>query len=126
MVFYEAPHRILDALGDLCAVFGGDREAVIARELTKRFESVFVGRLDHLLAEARSRRIPARGEIVVMVRGSAPAVADDDTTDAMLGAMIDEGVTVRQTAAVAARLTGRSRNVLYRRALALAATHTQE
>ena len=126
MVFYEAPHRIVEALVDLCQVFGGTREAVIARELTKRFESIFAGHLDHLLAEARSHRIPARGEIVVVVRGSAPAAVDEDTTDTMLGAMLDEGVAVRQTAAVAARLTGRSRNDLYRRALALAATRARE
>ena len=126
MVFYEAPHRIVDTLGDLCAVFRGDREAVIARELTKRFESVFSGRLDHLLAEARRQRIPARGEIVVVVRGSAPAAADEDTTDAILGAMLDEGVAVRPAAAVAARLTGQSRNVLYRRALELAMTRVPE
>ena len=126
MVFYEAPHRIEDALVDLCAVFGDDREAVIARELTKRFESVSAGRLDHLLAQVRVDRIPARGEIVVVVRGSAPATADEDTTDAMLHAMLDEGVAVRQATAVAARLTGRSRNVLYRRALALAAARAEE
>ena len=120
MVFYEAPHRIEDALADLCAVFGDDREAVVARELTKRFESVFAGRLDHLLAQVRVGRIPARGEIVVVVRGGASAPADEDTTDAMLRAMLDEGVAVRQAAAVAARLTGRSRNALYRRALGLA------
>ena len=126
MVFYEAPHRIVDALADLRMAFGDDREAVIARELTKRFESVVAGRLDDLLTQARIGRIPARGEFVVMVRGSAAASADEDATDAMLRAMLDEGVAVRQTASVAARLTGRSRNALYRRALALAATSAPE
>ena len=121
MVFYEAPHRLEDALSDFCAVFGGERESAIARELTKRFESVVSGPLAHLLGDVRSRRIPALGEIVVVVRGSTPAEADDDTTDTMLRAILDEGVAVRQTAAIAARLTGRPRNALYRRALALAA-----
>ena len=120
MVFYEAPHRIVEALADLRAAFGDDREAVVARELTKRFESVFAGRLDQLLAQARCGRLPARGEIVVVVRGSAPASADEDTTDAVLRAMLDEGVAVKQAAAVAARLTGGARNALYRRALGLA------
>ena len=127
MVFYEAPHRIVEALADLRAAFGDDREAVIARELTKRFESVFAGRLDHLLAQARHGRIPARGEIVVMVRGSAPAPADDDSTDAVLRAMLDEGIAVRKAAAAAAaRMTGRSRNALYRRALAFAAARGRD
>ena len=121
MVFYEAPHRLEDSLSDFCAVFGGEREAAITRELTKRFESVATGPLARLLGDVCSRRIPARGEIVVVVRGSTSAGADDDTTDAMLRAILDEGVAVRRTAAIAARLTGRSRNALYRRALALAA-----
>ena len=126
MVFYEAPHRIVDALADLCAAFGNDREAAVVRELTKRFESVVTGRLDDLLDRARTGAIPARGEIVVVVRGCVAGTADEDATDGMLRAMLEEGVTVKQTAAVAARLTGRPRNVLYRRALALAATRDPE
>ena len=125
MVFYEAPHRIVDALADFCAAFGEDREAVIARELTKRFESVVRGRFGDLLAQARDGRIPARGEIVVVVCGSEVSPDDEEATDAMLRAMLDEGVAVKQTAAVAARLTGRPRNLLYRRALALEATRTR-
>lgn len=120
MVFYEAPHRIVDALTDLCAVFGNEREAAVARELTKRFESVATGRLDELLDRTRTGAIPARGEIVVVVRGCVTGTADGDMADSILRAMLDEGVTVRQTAAAAARLTGGSRNVLYRRALELA------
>lgn len=126
MVFYEAPHRIADALADLCAVFGDDREAVVARELTKRFESVATGRLDELLEQTRIGAIPARGEMVVVVRGGLTEAADGSMTDSILQAMLDEGVTVRQTAAVAARLTGRARNVLYRRTLELAAARDPE
>lgn len=119
MVFYEAPHRIVNALADFCTVFGDDREAVIARELTKRFESIVAGRLEDLLARARDGRIPSRGEFVVVVRGNEASPADEGATDALLRALLDEGVALRQTAAVAARLTGRPRNALYRRALAL-------
>ena len=126
MVFYEAPHRIVDALVDLCTAFGNDREAAVARELTKRFESVSTGRLGDLLDRARTGDIPARGEIVVVVRGRAAGTSDEDATDVILRAMLAEGASVRQTAAVAARLTGGSRNVLYRRALALAANRGRE
>ena len=75
---------------------------------------------------ARTGAIPARGEIVMVVRGCVTGTADEDMTDSILRAMLDEGVTVRQTAAVAARLTGQSRNVLYRRALELAASRVRE
>ena len=121
MVFYEAPHRIARTLRDLCDAFGGDREAVIARELTKRFESVVPGRLDSLLADTECERIPARGEFVLIVRGGAPAARHEGAADAILEAMLDERVALRQAAAVAARVTGLSRNALYRRALSLAA-----
>ncbi len=126
MVFYEAPHRLPGALADLRAVFGGGREAAVARELTKRFESVVSGRLDNLLAETGRGRIPARGEIVVVVRGCTPTADEEGAADAMLEAMLDEGVAVSRAAAVVSRLTGRSRNALYRRALALAAARMDE
>ena len=126
MVFYEAPHRLEDALSDFCAVFGGEREAAIARELTKRFESVVCGPLADLLDDVRSRRIPSRGEIVVVVHGCAPAQTEDDATDTMLRAMLDEGIALGRIAAVASRLTGKPRNALYRRALALAADPEEE
>ncbi len=126
MVFYEAPHRFVAVLADFRAVFGNDREAAVARELTKRFESVSTGRLDELLDRARSGDIPARGEIVIVVRGRVAGTSCEDATDPILRAMLAEGIPVRQTAAAAARLTGRSRNVLYRRALALAPARTRE
>ena len=121
MVFYEAPHRIAGTLRDLCAAFGGEREAALARELTKRFESVVSGRLDSLLSDTERERIPARGEIVLIVRGCAPAVQDEGAADAILEAMLDERIGLKQAAAVAARVSGLSRNALYRRALWLAA-----
>ena len=62
----------------------------------------------------------------MVVRGCVTGTADEAMTDSILRAMLEEGVAVRQTAAAAARLTGRSRNVLYRRALELAATRVRE
>ena len=99
---------------------------MVARELTKRFESVATGRLGDLLHRARTGAIPARGEIVVVVRGCVTGMGDEDMTDSILRAMLDEGVAVRRTAAAAARLTGRPRNALYRRALELAAARDRE
>ena len=121
MVFYEVPHRMVESLSDLLAVFGGGREAAISRELTKRFESTVCGSLERLVVDARSGAIPARGEFVVIVRGGASRATGADAADSMLEAMLEEGVAVRQAAAIAARLSGRPRNALYRRALALAA-----
>ena len=63
MVFYEAPHRIVDALADFRTAFGGDREAVIARELTKRFESVIGGAARRLAGSGSRRPYSRQGRI---------------------------------------------------------------
>ncbi len=71
MVFYESPHRIVRALGEMAAVFGPDRRAAVARELTKTFEEVRRGTLAELAAHygAQPR---VRGEIVLIVEGAEP------------------------------------------------------
>nr|MBF2760601.1 16S rRNA (cytidine(1402)-2'-O)-methyltransferase [Ectothiorhodospiraceae bacterium AqS1] len=122
LVFYEAPHRLASALSDMAAILGEGREAAIAKELTKRFESVHCGSLEELASRVRAEEIVARGEIVLVVRGhveSSEHRADDDA-GALLSAMLAEGVSVRQAAAVAARLDKGPRNALYRQALSLA------
>ncbi|HFQ91680.1 MAG TPA: 16S rRNA (cytidine(1402)-2'-O)-methyltransferase, partial [Chromatiales bacterium] len=68
LVFYEAPHRILESLQDMMAVFGAQREATVARELTKTFETVRRDRLEALVAWAAGDGEQRRGEIVVLVR----------------------------------------------------------
>ncbi|WP_025770366.1 16S rRNA (cytidine(1402)-2'-O)-methyltransferase [Thioalkalivibrio sp. HK1] len=123
MVFYEAPHRLASALSDMGEILGEDREAAIARELTKRFESVHCATLGSLLSRVRSESIVARGEIVLVVRGaleSSEQAGDDGAVTSLLSAMLAEGISVRQAAAVAARLDKGPRNALYRQALSLA------
>ncbi len=69
MVFYEAPHRLIKTLGQLAAVFGGDRPAAVARELTKKFEEVQRGTLAELAAHY-VKQDKVRGEIVLVVGGA--------------------------------------------------------
>jgi len=71
LVLYESPHRLLDTLADLAAVFGERREATLARELTKRHETLLRGALGELLERVRTDPDQRRGEIVLMVAGSA-------------------------------------------------------
>lgn len=120
LVFYEAPHRIVASIAAMAAVFGVDRQAVIARELTKTFETIhgdtLAGLSDWLLSDANQQR----GEFVVMV-GGAPI--EDQLIDAeaerVLRLLLDE-MPLKQAAALTAKITGVKKNLLYQFALALA------
>lgn len=119
LVFYEAPHRVRESLEDLAAVLGAQRPAVVARELTKRFETVYRGTLGSLAAQAAADAELARGEIVLVVQGAAEqATAADAEVDRVLGVLLGE-LPASQAARVGAQLTGRSRRELYERALQL-------
>ena len=128
LVFYEAPHRLAATLDDLAAVFGAEREASIAREITKRFEHVYRGTLAALVRQCGADPNMVRGEIVLVVAG-APAAADADAdalaAERVLSVLLQE-LPVSQAARIAAQLTGRSRKELYERALALAPPKPQE
>lgn len=120
LVFYEVPHRIVESLADMASVFGAERPAVFARELTKQFETVRAGTLAELHDWARSDPNQQRGEIVVLVHG-APAEdarASDAEAERILQLLMAELPTSRAVA-LAAGITGRKKNLLYDRALAL-------
>jgi len=127
LVFYEAPHRLAATLEDLAAAFGAEREASIARELTKRFEHVYRGTLAGLAQQCAGDSNLTRGEIVLVVAGAAAA---DDAAAAqaaarVLGVLLQE-LPVSQAARMAAQITGRSRKELYERALAAAPPKREE
>jgi 16S rRNA (cytidine1402-2'-O)-methyltransferase len=119
MVFYEAPHRIVETARALAEAFGDARRILIARELTKLHESLHRCTLAeaHRWLEADANR--QRGEFVLVVEG-APEIEDaDDAHDALLATLLEE-LSVKSAARIAATLTGAPRNALYERALLLA------
>lgn len=123
LVFYEAPHRLAEALRDLAEVFGGERSAVVARELTKRFECTYRGTLRELADRATIDADMTRGELVIVLSG-APVASEESTAqaareaDRVLRALLGE-LPVSQAARLAAVLTGQGRSQLYERALEL-------
>ena len=118
LVFYEAPHRIRETVSDLAEGLEGERELVIARELTKHFEQVHVCRLDAALVWLDGDENHRRGEFVLLV-GPAPAQPDDDTEARRVLAILLAELPLRQATQLAAKLTGGRRNALYDLALTL-------
>jgi len=119
LVFFEAPHRTVETLADLAAVLGS-REAVVARELTKTYETVRRGRLDALAAEFAAEAAP-RGEIVILVAPPAPDAPAEFDLDGRLREALREH-SVKDAASVVAAETGMQRRAVYARALVLSAS----
>ncbi len=119
LIFYEAPHRIIASLESLVLVMGYERTATLARELTKRFESVRQAPLGELLEWVRSDPNQQKGEIVLVVQG-APDRGSEEGIDSevrrILTLLLDD-LPTKQAAALAAKITGLKKNNLYKEAL---------
>jgi 16S rRNA (cytidine1402-2'-O)-methyltransferase len=122
LVFYEAPHRIREALRDLTEALGAGRPALIARELTKVFEETRRATLGELAGWLEERPERERGEFVVVVEGRAPTPAGglEPDDDRVLRILLEE-LPASGAATVASRLTGKPRRALYARAVDLSA-----
>ncbi len=121
LVWFEAPHRIAKTLADLLAVFGAQRRAVLTRELTKTYESIYRGTLAELAALARIDADLARGELTLIVEGAARAAEGDAQLLARALPLLLRDLPPARAAAVAAQLSGVPRAEAYRQALALSA-----
>jgi 16S rRNA (cytidine1402-2'-O)-methyltransferase len=118
LVFYEAPHRLLSTLKNMIQVFGPNRRAVIARELTKKYESVMSDPLSVLFEQVSIQPETQRGEIVILLAG----VKDDirETKEVVPEKVLDillEELPLKQAVTLASKITGERKNVLYDRAL---------
>ena len=117
VVFYEAPHRITDTVTDLTAIWGGEREIVLARELTKTFEQIQVCALSEASAWLASDTNHQRGEFVLIVSGATEA-ASTGAGERTLKILLKE-LPASQAAKLAAQISGEKKNALYALALKL-------
>ncbi|WP_232522527.1 16S rRNA (cytidine(1402)-2'-O)-methyltransferase [Chitinibacter sp. GC72] len=118
-VFYEAPHRIAECVADMATVFGGEREAVLARELTKTYETIRRAPLAELAQWIASDSNQQRGEAVIVVDAAAPEEkAEGSSYDSLLTPLLAE-LPLKQAVSLAQAISGAPRNALYERALAL-------
>jgi 16S rRNA (cytidine1402-2'-O)-methyltransferase len=113
LMFYESAHRIEETLGDMAAVFGGERRAVIARELTKLFETVLDGPLSALQARVSTDADQRKGEFVVIVEGAGEDADAKIAEGQRLYAKLSEYLKPSQAAKLAAELSGAPRKMLY-------------
>jgi 16S rRNA (cytidine1402-2'-O)-methyltransferase len=118
LVFYEAPHRVLETMQALQLELGGERTVVICRELTKQFEQVHRCQLSAAMAWLQSNDNHQRGEFVLLVEGAPEQEVDNTEVDRVLGLILEQ-CPVKQAASLAAQILGLKKNALYDRALAL-------
>jgi 16S rRNA (cytidine1402-2'-O)-methyltransferase len=115
LVFYEAPHRLFEALKDFVDIFGDARIAVLARELTKLHETIRRAPLSELCEWAIANE-QNRGECVLIVHGDESEQAVDAEAERILRVLLEE-LSVKQASALAAKITGLKKNDLYQQAL---------
>lgn len=115
LIFFEAPHRIGATLTELVSLFGRERPAVIARELTKLHETIYRGALGELAARAQADADVSRGEITLLVGGAAGAVATAADAQLLVRALklLLAELPPARAAAIAAQLAGVPRSEAY-------------
>ena len=125
-IFYEAPHRLLDTLADMAVVFGAQRHVVLARELTKTFETIKGDAVGALLEWVNSDPNQQKGEIVLLVKGLEAGDSEESGAEAqrILKLLMAE-LPLSQASALAAKITGVKKKPLYQLGLSLAEKHNE-
>jgi 16S rRNA (cytidine1402-2'-O)-methyltransferase len=114
LIFYESSHRIVESLADAIGAFGGAREAVLARELTKLFETIIAAPLADIATRVAADANQQRGEFVLLVAGAAGEAADAQLAEGRrVFALLREELPPARAAKLAAAITGAPRKQLY-------------
>ena len=117
LIFYEAPHRILATLQDASQIFGADRNAFIAREISKKFETYHRALLGDLFALVKSDLNQQRGEIVLIVAGTQEKLEVPEIESERILKLLMEELSPSKAAALTSKITGLQKKLLYNRAL---------
>lgn len=117
VVFYEAPHRLLESLKDMQHVLGGQRVVVLARELTKMFETIKRLPLNELVEWVESDANQQRGECVLLVKGVPSRKNDFDAEVVKVVEILAAELPLKQAAGLASQITGIKKNAIYQWAL---------
>ena len=118
LIFYEAPHRIVECIDDMITVLGDNRQVTFCREITKTFETIYPSTLGELKQFVASDTNQQKGEMVLVVAGANDSVNDEGKHDALLKRLLQD-LSVKKAAQLASDITGTKKNALYERALML-------
>lgn len=118
LIFYEAPHRIVECIDDMITVLGDNRQVTFCREITKTFETIYPSTLGELKQFVASDTNQQKGEMVLVVAGANDSVNDEGKHDALLKRLLQD-LSVKKAAQLASDITGTKKNALYDRALRL-------
>lgn len=120
LIFYESSHRILASVRDMIQVYGEARQIVLAREITKLFETVHSCRLVELLEWLESDSNQQKGEFVLVLDGSERLMNENEADlQRILKVLLEEGLPVKQVSKIASQITGIKKNQIYKLALDL-------
>jgi 16S rRNA (cytidine1402-2'-O)-methyltransferase len=119
LVFYEAPHRILETVVDMAEIFGHQRQAFLAREISKTFETFLQGSLDELQQQISLDTNQQRGEIVLVIAGEDEKSANTSVdSDKVLRLLLKE-LPASKAASLTAKICGVDKKAVYQAALEL-------
>lgn len=119
LIFYESTHRILETLADMQKIFGAERFVVMARELTKTWETIHGDRLENLNAWLKEDDNRIKGEIVLIVEGKVKSEKNDFSLQAIkLLGLLHEELPLKKASAIVAEMFGYKKNALYQYGLA--------
>lgn len=113
MIFYESPHRLLQTIKNMLEVFGADRYGVIAKELTKVFETIYSNTLIEIQNWLLTEPERQKGEFVILLKGAEKTVTINPEILHILK-ILAKDLPVKQAAALTAQITGANKNQLYR------------
>ncbi len=121
-VYYESSHRIVHCVVTMSSIFGADRKVVLARELTKLYEEFFSGTLEQLHQWLLEDKMHQKGEFVIMLAGAKAKQQQSErfesSIDQVLSVLMQE-LPLKQAAKIAAKLTGKNKNALYKQGLSV-------
>lgn len=118
LIFYESPHRILESLQDMASIFGQDRRAVLARELTKLYETILRDTLGGLCEQVQQDVNQQKGEMVVLIDGAEVQPVDTTAVQQVLRPLL-AALPLKQAVALAVQISGEKKNIIYEQALAI-------
>ena len=119
LVFYEAPHRICAALNDALGAFGSERIEIMAREISKTFETYLYGTIEELLAQVSADSNQQRGEIVLVLAGNTVSNENLSADAEKIVKILMHDLPITKAASLAAKITGDDKKQLYQLALTL-------